>query len=168
MNTKKQTSTEKEIKTITNKSSSYYNQKCRVINFLADEKVELFVIETEDLIVVSIDDISQARKTFKPDSRRSFYEYVQSPKTTRLEIQKTITLLINEKSLVLTGITKEELFSLFEDPHKDRQELIDEFRELRDQGKMDFKLVNNKYDPSKKSSKKSGKPYVQRSNNGNC
>lgn len=137
---------------ITNPNSSYFNKDVNIIQYLENERVELFVVDEEILIVASLNDIAKQSQTFKPDSRKSFYEFVQDSKNSRVDIQNTLELMIKESLLTLSNISKEELFYFFENPDKDRQELVDDFRRIRDEGKIEFHLINNnqKFNPKHK------------------
>jgi hypothetical protein len=137
---------------ITNPNSHYFNKDVNIIQYLENEKVELFVIDDEILIVASLNDITKQSQVFKPDSRKSFYEFVQNTKNSRVDIQKTLEVMIKESLLTLIEISKEDLFYFFENPDKDRQELVDDFRRIRDEGKIELHLINNnqKFNPKQR------------------
>lgn len=140
-----------KIVSISNEKSSYFKEKAKVLNYLPEEKVELFLLESEIIVCLSLNDIAEKSRVFIPKSRKDFYQYIQDPKTCRLNIVQTTQALIEKGDLkMIEPFTKENLVSLLENEEKDKTQIVDEFRNLRDEGKIEFLLVNSIFVPQKK------------------
>ena len=148
-----------KITTIVKQGSSYYGAKAKILNY-HEERVELFLLEEEMIIEMSIEDIEGDDEVFKPSSRKDFYEFVQNLRTARRQLLSTLNYLINENLIVPKSYdAKEELIALFEDSSRDREDLISEMRRMRDESLIEFKLVNNSYS---KNSRPQGKRAYSR------
>lgn len=127
---------------ITNPSSSYFGEDCRVIQHLAEEKVEVFLLSTEMLICIPLSDIAQKERTYRPKSRKDFYEFIKNPKTSRADIKNAVEEMIKHKKITPQKVSPEALAHFF-DTDTDKDELVEGFRKLRDEGGFEFNLENN-------------------------
>lgn len=143
-----------QIVAITNEKSAYYKKKVRILEYLPDEKVSVFLICEELLLYLNLNDISQNSKTYLPKSRKDFYNFVQNAKTSRTSIVQTVRELVKSGGIVLAeGVSQNELETLIMDESKDKGQIVDEFRTIRDAGKFDFTLPNNIFVPNFKKRK---------------
>lgn len=133
--------------TIKNPSSPYYNEKGKIINYLPDEQAEVFLVESENIVVLNLVDINQNKNKFIPKSRKEYYQYILDLTTSRADIVEVTENLIQENLIIISeSYNKDALISLMMDLDLDKHQLIEEFRLLRDDGKLDFKLINNLYE----------------------
>lgn len=138
-----------KITTICNPKSPYYQKQVKVLNYHPNEEVEVFVIEDENLIFVPLDYLTPDCDTFKPRSRKEFYEFIQNATTSRTQMIETLKYLTTEGILKLNGATSEsDLINIFS--NHERSELVEKFRSLRDEGGLEFNLINNTYQEDKK------------------
>lgn len=149
-----------KIAKISNPNSPYFNKKAKVLNYLPNEEVELFILEDEVLVYLKLDDIAQqASKISLPKSRKDFYEYILEPKTCRANIIDTIKKMAEQNIVVLSESTSiEALTQLVQNEDKDKQQIVEEFRMMRDEGKFEFKLTNNSFQHKKPFKKKNRNP----------
>lgn len=136
---------EKTLITVSNPQSPYFKEKGKLLSYLPMEKVEVFLIQTEIIVTLNLSDIVEPKsKGYNPKSRKDFYEYILNPKTSRVEITKTVEAMINKGDLVINSTySKEALVTLLNDAERDKHQLVEDFRQLRDQQYIDFTLVNN-------------------------
>ncbi len=140
-----------KIVTVTNENSPYFKSKAKIINVLETESVEAFLISEEIIVILKLNDICEKSKTYIPSSRKDFYQYIQENTTSRVNIVQTTKALL-EKGLIRLGegFSQEELILLLENEELDKSQVVEEFRYLRDLGKLEFLLKNNDFDPKKK------------------
>ena len=144
-----------KIVSISNEKSSYFQEKAKVLSYLPDERVELFLMDSEIIVSLSLNDIAEKNKVFIPKSRKDFYQYIQDDKTCRVNIINTTSALIKKGDiLVKEPFTEQDLIKLLENEEKDKTQIVDEFRILRDEGKIDFLLINSTFEPKKFKHKK--------------
>lgn len=137
-----------KIITVVNPQSCYHKQKGKLLALLPDEKAEVFLMQEEIIVVLNLSDINLNQQTFKPQSRKDFYDYVQKQTTSRADIIKTVNQLIKDQMITFNGgYSPENLQDLLENPEIDKYQLVEEFRTLRDQGKFDFNLAGFKPQP---------------------
>lgn len=131
-----------KITTICNPNSPYYQKQVKIRQYHPNEEVEVFVLEDEALIFVPLDYLTPDSETFKPRSRKDFYEFVQNPTTSRTQMIETLKYLTSEKLLTIHAPSTElEIIDLF--TNYERTELVEKFRTLRDEGILAFNLANN-------------------------
>lgn len=137
-----------KIITVVNPKSCYHNQKGKLLSLLPDEKVEIFLLNDEIIVVLNLSDINLNQQTFKPQSRKDFYDYVQKVSTSRSDMVKTVNQLVKDKIITFSaGYNPENLQDLLENPDLDKYQVVEEFRMLRDQGKFEFNLTGFKPQP---------------------
>lgn len=137
-----------KIITVVNPQSCYHNQKGKLLSLLPDEKAEIFLLNDEIIVVLNLSDINLNQQTFKPQSRKDFYDYVQRPTTSRTDMVKTVNQLVKDQVITFSaGYKPENLQDLLENPELDKYQLVEEFRTLRDQGKFEFNLTGFKPQP---------------------
>ena len=136
---------EKALITVRNPQSPYCGEKGKLLSYLPMEKVEVFLIQSEIIVILNLGDIVEPKgKAYSPKSRKDFYEYILNPKTSRVEITKTVEEMISKGDLTIaSSYSKEALVSLLNDADRDKHQLVEDFRQLRDQQFLDFTLVNN-------------------------
>ncbi len=136
---------EKTLITVSNSQSPYFKEKGKLLSYLPMEKVEVFLIQSEIIVTLNLSDIVEPKaKGYTPKSRKDFYEYILNPKTSRVEITKTVESMINKGDLVINSTySKEALVTLLNDAERDKHQLVEDFRQLRDQQYIEFNLVNN-------------------------
>lgn len=138
-----------KIITVVNPESCYHKQKGKLLNLLPEEKAEIFLLQEEIIVVLNLSDINLNQQTFKPQSRKEFYDYVQKPTTSRADMVKTVNQLIKDRHITFNpGYSFDNLQGLLENPEMDKYQLVEEFRTLRDQGKFEFNLTGFKPQPS--------------------
>lgn len=155
-----------KIVTVINSHSPYFKSKGKVLSLLPDEEVEVFLFQEEIIVVLKLNDVNLNSQIFIPQSRKDFYEFMQKATTSRGDIQKTIQELI-QKSLITfnSGYSEKELLELIKNETKDKSQLVEEFRNLRDLQKIDFQLINSKprplpkFNPKKRHFKKNYRPF---------
>lgn len=144
-----------KVVSVSNPKSSYFKEKAKILSYLPEEKVELFLLTSEIIVCLSLNDIAETKKTFLPKSRKDFYQYVQDPHTCRVNIVKTTQELIKAGKIKLNeSFPESDLIALLENEEKDKTQLVEEFRNLRTEGKFEFLLANATFDPAKKKNKK--------------
>lgn len=144
-----------KVVTISNPQSPYFKEKGKVLEFLPQEQVEIFLFKSEIIVAVKLNDIAQTNKVFQPKSRKDFYTYIQDSKTSRVDIVNCTKKMIEGKVISLSeGFSESDLISLLENEELDKTQIVDEFRNLRDSNKLEFNLVNNTQPFIKKDFKK--------------
>ena len=135
---------------ITNPEHIYFNEPVKVMQYLDDEKVELFIEnpDIEVIIIASLNDISNESEALLPQSRKEFYEYIQKTTTSRVHIEATLKQLIAKNKIICKTISEDGLVNLIRNNDLDKTQLIEEFRSLRDQDFFDFNLTNAIYTTS--------------------
>lgn len=129
---------------ITNPQSCYFNQNCKVIRKLEDNKLEVLLQDDEILIEVSCEDIDLKRTLCKPRSRKELYCHIKDPMVTRTDVKATIEHLLSTGGIVTGDI--EPVVNLIMDMNKDPEVIVEELRTMRDSGVFQFTLPNVVYD----------------------
>lgn len=139
------------LATIKNPNSPYFNEKGKILNYLPDEQAEVFLIESENIVVMNLIDLNQNKNRFIPKSRKDYYQYILEDSTGRADIVEVTENLIQEGLIrIMPGYSKEALINLMMDQDVDKHQLIEEFRLLRDDNQIEFNLINNIYEEPKK------------------
>jgi hypothetical protein len=134
-----------KVVSVTNPQSSYFKEKGKILSLLPDEKVEVFLFKSEIIVSLNLSDINLNQKTFIPQSRKDFYEYIQKVTTSRSDISKTITQLIESSVIeIKDSFSKEEILNLINNPDLDKTQIVEEIRKLRDDELITFNLINSK------------------------
>ena len=140
----------KALVTISNKNSPYFGEKGKILSYLPEEKAEVFLTQSEIIVVLSLNDFSEPKtKAFSPKSRKDFYEFILNDKTSRVDITKTAQAMIERGEIVIKGeYSVQALVTLLNDSERDKAQIVEDFRTLRDQGYIEFNLANNSFNPA--------------------
>lgn len=137
----------KQLIKVSNQQSPYFGEKGKVLSYLPEEKAEVFLLQSEIIVILGLNDFSEPKtKAFSPKSRKDFYEFILNDKTSRVDITKTAQTMIERGEIVIKGeYSTEALVTLLNDAERAKSQIVEDFRILRDQGYIEFNLANNSF-----------------------